>query len=487
MSIFETPGAIMKYPELEKFTGADARKLSGFLRSKRAPEGSLTLNQLKGYLFCICTTPELLQPSFWLPPVFGGQHEFPEFSSEADVSNIEVIFRLYNQINSEVLEGNPKLPGNCTLNNTVSKNFKSGSVLHEWSWGFDFGLSLTASFWDDLPLDTLDLGEEVDSLWTLLGFFASEQQARASRLDTPQTPPFNLTIKMVREQLPWLIKEYAQLGRTLYETIYLAHQADDDIAEPAVGSGETFSLFDGDGPDPLTDSLIDAAYDADSPQQAVLLAKQALEVDPRCIDAFMLLAQWDARNATERIAYLQKAVTAGESQLGADYFEQNTGHFWGLSETRSYMSALTGLATAYKENKQLRKATELLERSLHLNPNDNQGNRFLLATLYLEQQQYDDARAHLAKYEEELNAFMQYSQLLLDYVTQGDSPETRERRQAAIGYNKYVAQYLSGRKKLPTTIPGHYGPGDRNEAILYAADNRNLWRQVMGAIPWLLK
>lgn len=477
----------MKYPELEKFTPSDARKLGGFLRSKRAPEGSLTLNQLKGYLFCICTTPELLQPSFWLPPVFGGRHEIPEFSSEADLTSIEAIFRLYNHINSEVLEGNPKLPANCKLDNTVGKNFKSGSVLHEWSWGFDFGLSLTDSFWDDLPLDALDLREEVDSLWTLLAFFANEQQARASKLDTPGTPPFKLVIKHIREQLPWLIKEYAQLGRTLYEAFYLATPADDDVAEPEVGSRETFSLFDEDGPTPLTDSLIDAAYDADSPQQAVLLAKQALDVDPRCIDAFMLLAQWDARNPTERIAYLEEAVTVGERQLGTGYLEQNIGHFWGLLETRPYMSALAGLATAYKDNKELRKATELLEKSLELNPNDNQGNRFLLTTLYLERQQYDHARALLARYEEDHSAFMRYSQLLLDYVTQGDSPETRERRQAAKSYNKYVVQYLSGRKKLPKDMPDHYGLGDRNEAILYAADNRNLWRQVMGAIPWLLK
>ena len=145
----------MKYPELEKLSPAEARKLSGFLRSKRAPKGSLTLNQLKGYLFCICTTPELLQPSFWLPPVFGCQEELPEFASEADFSNIEFIMRLYNQVNGDVISGNPRLPSNCTLASTVSGNFIPGSVLHEWSWGFDLGLSLTTSFWDDLPIEPL--------------------------------------------------------------------------------------------------------------------------------------------------------------------------------------------------------------------------------------------------------------------------------------------------------------------------------------------
>jgi yecA family protein len=479
----------MKYPPLEKLSPAEARKLSGFLRSKRAPEGTLTLNQLKGYLFCICTTPELLQPSFWLPPVFGCQDEIPEFSSEADLSNIESIMRLYNQVNTGVLEGNPRLPANCTLGNTISSNFKPGSVLHEWSWGFDFGLNLTASCWDDLPLDTLDLEEDVNAYWTLLSFFADEQRARAAKLDTPQAPPFNLTIEIVREQMPWLIKDYAQLGRTFYETIYLADQADYDLPEPGVGSGETLPLFDDDddGTDSLADALIEAAYDADSPLEAVSLAKQALDMDPHSVEALLLLARWDAHNKTEQLNYLRKAVAAGESQLGPDYFEQNTGHFWGLLETRPYMQALADLATAYRDNKKPRSAIELLEKSLQLNPNDNQGIRYLLLTLYLEQQRYDQARALLHQYSDDQSAFTLFSQLLLDYVATGDCAETRKQRRDAKSYNKYVVQYLSGRKKLPKFMPDYYGLGDKNEAILYAADNRNLWRQVMGAIPWLLK
>lgn len=479
--------APVKNPELERLTPADARKLSGFLRSKRAPQGTLTLNKLKGYLFCICTTPELLLPSFWLPPVFGSRDEMPVFSSESDAGNIESIMRLYNQINAEVLKGNPRLPGNCTLGNTISSNFSPGSVLHEWSWGFDFGLSLTISCWEGLPLDALELEEEVESLWMLLSFFADEQRARAAKLDSPQNPPFSSVIRIAREQLPWLIKEYAELGRALYEGVCLADQTDGDISLPDVGPGQTSSLFGDDQANYFVDDLIEAAYDADSPREAVALARQALETDPHCVDALMLLAQWDAPGQSARLDYLQTAVDAGEKQLGPGYLEQNAGHFWGLIETRPYMSALTALAIAYKDNKQPRRAIELLEKTLHLNPNDNQGNRFLLLTLYLEQNRHNDARTLLDRYSDDLSAFMRYSQLLLDYVTEGDTPQTRKQRQAAKSYNKYVPQYLSGRKKLPKIMPDYYGLGDRNEAIVYAADNRNLWRQVMGAIPWLLK
>ena len=473
--------------ELEKLGSADARKLSSFLRSKNVPDGTLTFAQLKGYLFCICTTPELLTPSFWLAPIFDREGELPEFEAEADSGHIKLIIRLYNQINTEVLEGNPKLPNNCTLDAAISNNFRPGSLLHEWSWGFDYGLSLTQSSWENLPLEALDLEEEVESLWSMLSFFASEQRARRATASDPEIMPFNILPGIIRRQLPWLIKDYAVLGRTLYESVYLAENESDEPFVTDDGVGYQHSLFGDVAPEQSVDALIDAAYDAYDVQEAASLANQALNMDPDCVDAFLLLANCAARNPTERCDFLEQAVKAGERALGPAYFEENACHFWGQLETRPYMRARSELASACRDNKQSQRAIGLLEKSLQLNFHDNQGNRFLLVTLYLEQQQYDDALKLLDNYAEDGSAFMCFSRLLLSYITEGDSPNSKAQRRAARGYNKYVAQYLSGRKKLPKTMPDHYGLGDRNEAILYAADNRKAWRQVAGAIPWLLR
>lgn len=51
--------------------------------------------------------------------------------------------------------------------------------------------------------------------------------------------------------------------------------------------------------------------------------------------------------------------------------------------------------------------------------------------------------------------------------------------------NKHVPHYLLGRKKVPRNLPGHYGIGDQNEAVLYASGNHEVWRSTPGALEWL--
>lgn len=70
----------------------------------------------------------------------------------------------------------------------------------------------------------------------------------------------------------------------------------------------------------------------------VALAKRALSVSPDCADAYVLLAEneSDARKARD---YYRQGVDAGARALGAKYFEEAAGEFWGLVETRPYMRA----------------------------------------------------------------------------------------------------------------------------------------------------
>lgn len=40
---------------------------------------------------------------------------------------------------------------------------------------------------------------------------------------------------------------------------------------------------------------------------------------------------------------------------------------------------------------------------------------------------------------------------------------------------------------MPKHMPDHLSSGDKSEAVLYAAQNTELWRSVAGAIPWLMR
>jgi hypothetical protein len=48
-----------------------------------------------------------------------------------------------------------------------------------------------------------------------------------------------------------------------------------------------------------------------------------------------------------------------------------------------------------------------------------------------------------------------------------------------------MPHYLFGRKKVFRNLPDHYGMGDDKEAVLYASENREVWRSTPGALEWL--
>jgi len=55
----------------------------------------------------------------------------------------------------------------------------------------------------------------------------------------------------------------------------------------------------------------------------------------------------------------------------------------------------------------------------------------------------------------------------------------------AIKNNPHVPNYLLGAKRLPKSIPSHYGLGSKEEAVLYAMNAIETWKTTKGALIWL--
>lgn len=64
-------------------------------------------------------------------------------------------------------------------------------------------------------------------------------------------------------------------------------------------------------------------------------------------------------------------VQAGKRALGPEPFEEDVGHFWGITETRGYMRARAGLAQCLWELGEHQAAIAHYKELLRLNPNDN--------------------------------------------------------------------------------------------------------------------
>lgn len=205
-------------------------------------------------------------------------------------------------------------------------------------------------------------------------------------------------------------------------------------------------------------------------RERVELAYQALEICEDCADAYIILAEEVASSRKEMLRLYQQAVEAGRRALGEKVFKESVGHFWGLVSTRPYMRALCGLAQCLWSMGKKREAIEKYYELLRLNPNDNQGIRYLLINCLLEMGRNEEARKLLKRYEDDPTACWAYSEALLTYRDEGASSKADSLLKKAFDCNPHVPAYLLRKKKLPAELPMTVGFGDESEAVDYAAD-----------------
>jgi tetratricopeptide (TPR) repeat protein len=230
--------------------------------------------------------------------------------------------------------------------------------------------------------------------------------------------------------------------------------------------------------------LIYSAWGAATEKQQRALAEKALQVSPLCADAYVLLAQREAFGSEKSIELLRHGLEAGKKALG-DEFEELVGEFWGFLETRPYMRAREALAFGLWAQGSREEAIDHLKAMLVLNPNDNQGVRYVLVRWLIETDRDDEVGALLAEYSEDDMAMWSYPTALAAFRREGDSDGSRKLLEAALESNKHVPGYLLGDKPMPRTLPFAYSPGEKDEAVIYASDFGDCWDHTPGALEWL--
>jgi tetratricopeptide (TPR) repeat protein len=226
------------------------------------------------------------------------------------------------------------------------------------------------------------------------------------------------------------------------------------------------------------------AWEATGARRAKL-ARQALATSADCADAYVLLAEETARTLEEARDLFAQGVAAGERALGKEAFEQDAGYSWGIVATRPYMRARAGLASCLRLEGRRHEAIEHWTDMLRLNRGDNLGQRYLLLAALLEEGDVTAAEALLKRYSGDDAASWAYGRALLAFRTRGDTPPAKRARTRAITTNPHVPAYLTGAKKLPSTMPEHIGFGDESEAVTCAAEQMAAWRATPGALAWL--
>lgn len=185
-----------------------------------------------------------------------------------------------------------------------------------------------------------------------------------------------------------------------------------------------------------------------------------------CADAYTYYSELTVDGIAKRKSYLETAVYAAKKALDAP-IDEFKGSCWGLIETIPYMRARAGLASCLWE----------------LNPNDNQGLRYLLSTHYLELEKVSELEELLSQYPDEYSTFFSYTTALIAYRKSLSSAD--EKGNEAISCNRYVPGYLSEKIKQPENSNGYITVGAPDEAIGYVNSNLLAWMRTPGAIDWM--
>ena len=132
------------------------------------------------------------------------------------------------------------------------------------------------------------------------------------------------------------------------------------------------------------DPWIERMEEAVDLHDQVILATACLRKDPGCIDAhFVLAASTD--DVGRRLDHLRKAIETGEqlwNPVATELGDEMT--WWGFAGTRPYMRAIHALADTLIESGAENEARACYERLLAMNPNDNQGIRYVVEGLQAE-------------------------------------------------------------------------------------------------------
>jgi uncharacterized protein len=197
--------------------------LRAFLEHPDRPEGTFTLDEVRGFLFAVANAPHVLAPSDWIPAIVG-KETFPDLDDSDPV--YQALLDEFDAINAFSLAvvhtHGGALPPHCTLLDDPVANVDDDAPITGWCAGFREGHRWLFEAWnvylpmdeDDSDAETAAMANELTLVVTALCFFASRQAAEAV---TNETTAGDLTrvAAMMHRAFPLAIRDYVRLGRTL--------------------------------------------------------------------------------------------------------------------------------------------------------------------------------------------------------------------------------------------------------------------------------
>ena len=231
------------------------------------------------------------------------------------------------------------------------------------------------------------------------------------------------------------------------------------------------------------------AYDAGHLELVEKLLRNILVEYPNHIDSIHHLSLIYGEQGREIEAYVfcQAAVSIGLQAIPRQFEWSNSKLEWSWLENRPFMRAYENLALWQLDKRRYDDAIEIFERLLSVNPNDNQGIRFLLPKCWFEKGELSKIVVHCRRYSDDIAPEIFYSEALA-LVRIGRDKDARAALQNCVTKLPLVGKELLKKKhpKPKSQSPnGYVTHGGAEQAYAYWKSFRKYWLDSESAMELL--
>lgn len=244
--------------------------------------------------------------------------------------------------------------------------------------------------------------------------------------------------------------------------------------------------------DEAAQNLVFDAWEAGAASHKYSLCVEALRRFPWSVDAYNALGDLFRRECKQIdravicYRYAEQCGNLVWPELREEGQNEEGGEIpWGVPDKRPYLRTYHGLAVCLLEQGDVDTAIEKLKFLLRVDPNDNQGCRYILFQALIDKADYKEAEEVAAKFSngrKSRDCNFRYGFVLMDFVTKSDQLE--ETLVKALQRNNMVPQLLLEERPLPPQ-PDTVGHQTIDEAADYVRAAMNSWRRLPGVLDWL--
>jgi len=161
---------------------------------------------------------------------------------------------------------------------------------------------------------------------------------------------------------------------------------------------------------------------------------------------------------------------------------------WGFLENRPFLRAYHTLGLRLFNRGQTQEAQEVFTRILSVNPNDNQGARYLLLDCLLTTENWQEVLRIVHRYKYDISPDVSYAKVLALLALHEENKAQTSLRDAIKKHPKVAQELLKSRHVRPKSrFPGTLTLGGDDEAFDYWERNKAYWAKGTRAYVLLKK